>query len=293
MIIDRYHLHEDAPEKIPFSIYALDQYLQANAINTIRPHIHSFYQIIWFTNGEGQHFVDFNGYPVKKDTIFFIAKDQIHNFDSPKGYDGILFHFNESFLIQNSPDMGMIFKYNIFNNYGSAPSMYITENQRPSLLHLSQLMIEELAHPQQFASEDLLIYLLKSFLILSERIHRNVSKEEGTFKVTNDKHMQFLQFRELLEKFYKRGIAIGDYARKMNVTSKTLREVTKQVAKKTPSHMLHERVILEAKRLLAHSSFSIQEIGYELNFDDPSYFAKYFKKYSKMSPGQFRLFHSG
>ena len=113
MIIDRYHLHEDAPEKIPFSIYALDQYLQANTINTIRPHIHSFYQIIWFTNGEGQHFVDFNSYPVKKDTIFFIAKDQVHNFDSPKGYDGILFHFNESFLVQNSPDMGMIFKYNI------------------------------------------------------------------------------------------------------------------------------------------------------------------------------------
>lgn len=52
--------------------------------------------------------------------------------------------------------------------------------------------------------------------------------------------------------------------------------------------MIQERIILEAKRLLLHSELNVNQIGYRLGFDDPSYFVKYFKKYTHQSPSEFR-----
>jgi AraC-like DNA-binding protein len=64
--------------------------------------------------------------------------------------------------------------------------------------------------------------------------------------------------------------------------------VRNQLLNKTPSQMIQERIILEAQRLLVHSELNVNQIGYRLGFDDPSYFLKYFKKHTKMSPSDFR-----
>lgn len=52
--------------------------------------------------------------------------------------------------------------------------------------------------------------------------------------------------------------------------------------------MIQERIVLEAKRLLLHSEQNINQIGYTLGFEDPSYFVKYFKKHTKISPSAFK-----
>lgn len=52
--------------------------------------------------------------------------------------------------------------------------------------------------------------------------------------------------------------------------------------------MIHERIILEAQRLLLHSHLNVNQIAYRLGFEDPSYFVKYFRKYTATSPTAFR-----
>lgn len=52
--------------------------------------------------------------------------------------------------------------------------------------------------------------------------------------------------------------------------------------------MIQEKIILEAKRLLLHSTLNVAQVGYRLGFEDPSYFVKYFKRHSKQSPLEFR-----
>ncbi|MNY79168.1 HTH-type transcriptional activator Btr [compost metagenome] len=52
--------------------------------------------------------------------------------------------------------------------------------------------------------------------------------------------------------------------------------------------MIHERIILEAKRLLLHSELNVNQIADKIGFEDPSYFVKYFKKYTSQSPVSFR-----
>src|SRR5690606_4552550 len=97
--INEYHLNRHEPDKAQFAIHNLNDYVKEHHRNTTTPHIHSFYQIIWFRQGQGKHFVDFKEYNVADNTVFFIAKNQVHYFDSNTDYKGILLHFNEAFLI--------------------------------------------------------------------------------------------------------------------------------------------------------------------------------------------------
>jgi AraC-like DNA-binding protein len=74
----------------------------------------------------------------------------------------------------------------------------------------------------------------------------------------------------------------------MSVSEKKLNKATNQVLGKSPKEIIDERVVLEAKRLLVHTSKSIKEVGFELGFDEPTNFIKYFKKHVGRTPIEFK-----
>ncbi len=284
--IEEYHLHKDQPEKRQFEIFSLREYLADNLQKSRTPHIHSFYQIIWFVNGKGNHFVDLNKYEVNPNTIFFINKNQVHYFDKSKNYEGVLLHFNESFLVQHANDIDIFLNYDIFNNQHHQPFCIISKPTSDLLNTLISQISNELNKENTFGHKELLRHFLKSFLIQIERQKRE--NQDASLVITNEKHILFLRFSELIELNYKKGFSVSEYAALLNISSKTLTELTNKIVFKTPSILIHERVILEVQRLLTHSSLNVNQIGYQLGFDDPSYFVKYFKKYTKKTPSDFR-----
>jgi AraC-like DNA-binding protein len=74
----------------------------------------------------------------------------------------------------------------------------------------------------------------------------------------------------------------------MNITDRQLSYLCKKTVNKTPLSILTDRIILEAKRLLIHSNLSVSSIGNELNYNNDSYFIRFFKKNTKLTPEQFR-----
>ena len=82
--------------------------------------------------------------------------------------------------------------------------------------------------------------------------------------------------------------SLEDYARQLNVTQNHLNDTVKAVTGKTPGTLIRERIIKEATQLLLHTRLSIAEICYMFNFTDPSYFTRFFKRYTGMTPGQYR-----
>lgn len=169
--IEHYHLHKDQPEKLQFEIYSLNDYLTKNIGHTDKPHIHSFYQIIWFTKGIGKHFVDFNEFEASANKMFFISKNQIHYFDNYVGYEGVIIHFNESFLLDNETDIDIFLKYNIFNDFESEPVFTIPSVEIENFTFLVTKLKNEIANPNNFAHKDFLKHLLNLFLISIQRIH--------------------------------------------------------------------------------------------------------------------------
>lgn len=284
--IEQYHLHKDQPEKLQFEIYSLSDYLTKNIGHTEKPHIHSFYQIIWFTNGKGKHFVDFNEFEVSANRMFFISKNQIHYFDNFSSYEGVIIHFNESFLMDNENDIDIFLKYNIFNDFESEPVFTIPTVAIENFSLLVSNLKNEIENPNNFAHKDFLKYFLKLFLISIQRLgKRNNCKNPS---INNQQNITLLKFKKLLELNFKSIHSVKEYANILNISSKTLTNHTKETALKTPLELINDRIILEAKRLLSHSNFNINEIGFQLGFEDPSYFVKFFKKHTKKSPSDFR-----
>lgn len=288
-IISEYHLHQHQPQKPQFAIHDLHEYLHQHHGNASRPHIHSFYQIIWFHSGNGKHFVDFQEYEVFDNAIFFIAMNQVHYFDSNSDYKGILIHFNESFLVQDSNEVAYFLKCSLFNNPYQQPSCCIGKGIETVLESYIQQIRRELEEGEEFGREELLKIYLKAFLVQVQRRKNAFEQTEGkTPFIVDEKRMQLVQFVNFIDDNYMKGLSVAEYAQLMYISSRTLSDLTSQLLNKTPSLMIQERIILEAKRLLLHSSLNINQIGYRLGFDDPSYFVKYFKKHTTISPSEFR-----
>lgn len=99
----------------------------------------------------------------------------------------------------------------------------------------------------------------------------------------------FDRFMRLLEENYKHQHTIKFYSDKMGLTPKYLSLMIKKVSGKLATEWIDDYVVLEAKNLIKYSSMSIQEISYALNFPNQSFFGKYFKRHTGLSPKAYRL----
>ena len=98
----------------------------------------------------------------------------------------------------------------------------------------------------------------------------------------------FERFMELLTQYHKQERSMGFYAERLHITPKYLSSVIKEVSGKSAAEWIDQYVILEAKALLRYSGLSIQEIAYELNFSTQSFFGKYFKHHTGISPSAYK-----
>ncbi|HBN64410.1 helix-turn-helix transcriptional regulator [Duncaniella dubosii] len=96
------------------------------------------------------------------------------------------------------------------------------------------------------------------------------------------------QFIDLIEANFKTERAVNFYAEKLFVTPKHLSAVLKEISGKTAGEWIDHRVILEAKLLLRTTGMNIQEISVALNFSNQSFFGKYFKHLTGLSPREYR-----
>lgn len=283
--IQKYHLHKDEPGKLQFEIYPLKEYLAESGKHSQKPHIHTFYQIIWFTSGKGTHSVDFNGYEVSENTLFFISKGRIHHFDG-REYEGYIIHFNESFIADNENYTNIFLKHNIFDSFEKEPLFRIKFSDNGELRNIANQMQSEINMPNRFAHREYLKILLHLFLIVIQRF--GIRKDCSGLSIHNPSHTLFVRFRNLLEENFHVVHTVSEYAGLLNISGKTLTNCTNEISHQTPLQIINERLSLEAKRLLAYSDMNVNEVGFELGFEDPSYFVKFFKRHAKMLPGDFR-----
>jgi len=287
-IIHEYHLNRHKPDRPQFALHDLNEYLKTNQCQAIKPHIHSFYQVIWFKKGPGKHSVDFKIYDVFDNAIFFVAPNQVHYFDGNTDYQGILLHFNELFLAQDQSPLDFFLNSNLFNNPYQQPSCCIGSGIDEILDQYVLQIKQELENEEIFGKELILGNYLKSFLIQIQR-GKNLTEHavDALSPVFDEKRMQLVKFINLIDENYKKGYSVAEYARLLHMSSRSLSDLTQQL-NKTPSQMIQERIILEAQRLLLYSHLNINQVGYRLGFDDASYFVKYFKKYTGVSPSEFK-----
>lgn len=255
-------------------------------METDKVHVHGFYEIIWFQEGEGVHYVDFNEYPVTSGTIFFISPGQIHSFDGRHDQKGVVLKICTELLNDETSSESMYLRYNVFNAFDYLPYRKISERDNEKLSVIISALKDELDDGDNIGHKDYLQSLIKMFLI---RVQRNTSTEETTMlNPVRTSHKTFLAFRQLIEENYCRLHTVKDYAYLLNVTTKTLTLYVNECSTYSPLEIINNRIILEAKRLLRYSNLTVKEISFRLGFDDSSYFAKFFKRSVNQSPADYR-----
>ena len=111
---------------------------------------------------------------------------------------------------------------------------------------------------------------------------------EKYIKFNNHHEFLFARYKELVEENYANNLTINNYADILNISSKTLTNITKEFVGKSASQIISERIILETQRLLKFTSLQISEIAFRVGFEDASYFVKYFKRHAGVSPSNYR-----
>ncbi|HEY4967427.1 MAG TPA: helix-turn-helix domain-containing protein [Puia sp.] len=109
--------------------------------------------------------------------------------------------------------------------------------------------------------------------------HHHVTRKENLVK----------DFTQMVQKQFRSKRNVQTYAEQLNITPKYLTETVKEITGKTAGEIIDDFVLFESKMLLDNPALSIAEIADELNFSDQSFFGKYFKRHTGLSPKEYRL----
>jgi AraC family transcriptional regulator, transcriptional activator of pobA len=248
------------------------------------PHRTGFYHILWFRKGKPTHFVDFAPVSIQPNTILFLNKDNVQRFDPKEHFDGIAILFTDNFYCRTEADTKFLRSSSLFNDMLAVPTIK-PDNSTGLFASLVQQMNVEIQNKKDQYQSAILQNHLHNFLMLAER---EIQKQYASKTKQGPDLDYVILFRDLLEKHFKIEKHVQFYAGEMMITEKRLNQATAKLLGKTPKHMIDERVLLEAKRLLAYTKETIKEIGFVLGFEEPTNFIKYFRKHSQLTPVEFR-----
>jgi AraC family transcriptional activator of pobA len=237
-----------------------------------------FFEIVWLKNEDPLHDTKTNNFDLKGDWIYLIPPYRVHQLNKA-GKSGELLSFKREVLEEDDKEFLLdIFK--IFNVQGEFSCLRLDKEAASDLGSVYQLLMKE----YQKTGEDLVVLkaILKVFLL------KLIKVKEQEFTGHDVHQKRVYEFLMLLEGNYLLVRNTDFYAAKLGLSSKRLNQILKDKLDKTGMQLIHDRIILEAKRLIIHSERTIKEIAYQLGFSDRPYFSRFFKKQTGQTPDEFQ-----
>ncbi len=273
---------KESKEPIEFYLTSLQKLYKRKLDHAIeKPHRLGFNAIFIVTKGKGVHTVDFVSYSYVKGTVFFIAKDQVHNFKINPENDGFLISFTDIFMNRLVVNEDLNLLYEVFDYIYYPAKVQLEDSIYDDVLKLIQVLEKEFTIKIDDYKELILRSLLQTMILkLSrERLSQRLPLEN------KDKSL-YIQFKKLsLEHNYT--LHVNDYAKMLDVSSKTLTNMINRYLGKSTKKYLDENLILHIKRLLLDENLTIENIADRLCFDEPTNMVKFFKRYEGVTPSQF------
>ena len=118
-------------------------------------------------------------------------------------------------------------------------------------------------------------------------------KTSDKSKTKGKSHILLKRFYLLVEESFQKNLSLSDYASFLAVTPNHLTQTVKQLTGKTSTQIIIQKQILETKRLLLHTNLNVSQIAAQLNFEDQSYFSKFFKRETQLTPLEYRNMPNG
>lgn len=264
-------------EGLPFNIQRIESFLEKTG-TFHHAHRHpGLSQWVWVQKGKGRHRIDLQEFEMKPGLLFALQPGVVHDCISDDDMEGFILHFSPDFLRYEEQEGGAVWSKG--NPYYSV--LEVPAAAEPQLRALFEEILAE-STDRRVGFEIIVKSLIQVLLVYAKRwpvLAKTPSSAANRLQ---------LEFDQLLEELFRTERSVQPYADRLQVSIPVLNQTIKAFTGVTASEHIHRRLILEAKRQLAYTRQSISELAYELGFEDPNYFWKYFKRHTGLTPGLFR-----
>ncbi|MEU6914109.1 helix-turn-helix domain-containing protein [Streptomyces olindensis] len=245
-----------------------------------RVHRIDFHVVMLFGEGPVRHMVDFTEYEATAGDLLWIRPGQVHRFSRTSEYRGTVLTMQPGFLPRATVEATGLYRYDL------PPLLRPDEGQRAALrAALGQLRreYEDTATLPLSLHTAVLRHTLTAFLL--RLAHLATSSAEA---VRRQSDSTFTLFRDAVEKDFATNHSVSAYADALGYSRRTLVRAVRAATGETPKSFIDKRVVLEAKRLLAHTDLPIGRVGAAVGFPDAANFSKFFHQHTDQTPAAFR-----
>lgn len=248
----------------------------------IKPHQHNgLFQILYLQRGSARIQLDDRLSMMRAGHVLMIPQICVHGFQFDENAVGYVLTLAYPLISKLTRKMGDALAAL------TTPSMYLLGKDRESShIRLAFDAFDDEYRGTSAYRELLMEALLSAILVWLTRHAAQAFPSHNRDAAKGSRH--FARFCELLEEGYGRHYPISHYARQIGITAAYLNLLCRQTVDKSALEMIHERVLLEAKRNLVYTSMTISEVSYAIGFSDPAYFTRFFKRGTGLSPKEFR-----
>ncbi len=246
-------------------------------------HRHDFFFILFLQNGSGSHEIDFIDYPVLDNSVYFLRPGQVHQLELKTDSTGYLLEFNNEFYHPKDKSSSQRLRKVSNKNY-----CQFEVNRFEKLQEILAYIFHEYTSREEgyidIIKANLAIFFIE--FVRQSPNPNNTSADVSSY--TQERYEEFLEHLDISITTHKQ---VSQYTDLMSLSIYQLNEITKAAVGKTPSELINEQVILEAKRYLLATPNQVKDIADLLGYEDVSYFIRFFKKHTGHSPEAFRHNH--
>ncbi|WP_276483111.1 helix-turn-helix domain-containing protein [Paraflavitalea pollutisoli] len=261
----------------------LSDYLDKYYAQLHFPHRHSFYHLVLFTKGHGTHSIDFTNFEVKPYQVYFMVPGQVHSWHFAGKTDGYILNFSDTYFKSFLQNPHYLERFPFFSGIPEEAVSTLLGEIHQQATTLLESMLRYAGHDWKTYTDMVRVLLLQLFLLIDDSLAAH--RHKG---IPQQKLVLLRGFRRLIETHYRSIRLPKEYADLLYVTPNHLNALCQDLLGKTAGELIRDRVLLEAKRLLTNARMTVTEVAYDLNFQDNSYFNRFFKKYTGVTPDDFR-----
>jgi len=240
------------------------------------------YTFIRTRDTKSEIIVDSIPYTIEPKSLLVLTPVQYIQF--VKGENLVVYQFNQEFYCIKDHDQEVSCAGLLFFGNVHVPLIGLSANEEQKFATLHDVFIDEFETKDSIQAE-MLRMLMARFIIISTRL---LKAKEGFVETTKNTKIELLrEFNILVEANFKTEHSVSYYANKLFKSPKTLSNTFSKL-NTSPLQIIHDRIILETKRLLIYTDKTAKEIAYEVGFEDASHLSRLFKKNTSFSPSDFK-----
>jgi AraC family transcriptional activator of pobA len=250
--------------------------------NRLAIHRHDYFEL-YLLEGEGEHFNDFETYAIETPSIVCVSPGQVHFWKQAATLQGPMICFTQEFVEKHAPSGYSLLHHPFWYPIANPPIITVSTDQAGEARSLIEEMQREFI-ARKAGVEQILGLLLQALLL---RINRIYPLQNAQISSRSETHL-LRTFLLALEQNFRTVTSITGYAELLRVNPEALTGAVKQQTGRTAGTFIRQRILLEAQRLLLHTSLTVSEIAYGVGFEDPSYFIRFFRRLTGKTPSAFR-----